>query len=309
MSLAKTFKALSEEPRLQILALLREHELSGAEIVAVLGMGQSRVSRHLAVLREAGLVEARRDGSWVYFKAATPPDAAVAGALEAIAGDLDGGLDDRIRGRVEAVLLKRRSSVSRFFDEKASEWDRLRGESSDELSVLRLLAPLLPRGLRVADLGTGTGALLPHLVRRAAEVVGIDSSAAMLEAARARLLEAGIRGVRLVRAELEALPLRSGSLDASLCHMVLHYAAEPEAVVTEMARVVRSGGLVAVADLARHEHEELRETLAHQRLGFAREELEGWFEKAGAPLVSFEAGMLGLGDASLQTVYACGRKK
>jgi ArsR family transcriptional regulator len=245
----------------------------------------------------------------VYFKAAAPPDAAVAGALEAVAGGLEAEIDQRIRARLEAALLKRRSSVSRFFDEKAGEWDRLRGGAPDELSVLKLLAPLLPQGLRIADLGTGTGALLPHLARRAAEVIGIDSSAAMLQAARARLLEAGIRGVRLVRADLEALPLRGGSVDVSLCHMVLHYTAEPEAVVAEMARVVRRGGLVAVADLAPHEHEEFRETLAHQRLGFAREELEGWLDKAGAPMTSYEAGTLELGDQSLQTVVACGRKK
>jgi ArsR family transcriptional regulator len=209
---------------------------------------------------------------------------------------------------VQAALLRRRSSVSRFFDEKASEWDQMRGEVSDELAVHKALAPLLPRGLRVGDLGTGTGALLPHLARHAAEVIGIDSSQAMLDAARARLLEAGVDGVRLLRAELEGLPLCGESLDVALCHMVLHYASEPEAVVAEMARVVRRGGLVVVADLARHEHEELRETLAHQRLGFERDELHAWLEKAGAPLVSWEAGVLGLGDRSLQTVYAIGRK-
>src|SRR5262245_41196992 len=106
MSLAKTFKALSEEPRLQILALLREHELSGAEIVSVLEMGQSRVSRHLAVLRDAGLVEARRDGSWVYFKASAAT-ADADRALTAVSGSPDAKLDERVQGRLQAALLKR----------------------------------------------------------------------------------------------------------------------------------------------------------------------------------------------------------
>jgi ubiquinone/menaquinone biosynthesis C-methylase UbiE/DNA-binding transcriptional ArsR family regulator len=310
LSLARIFKALSEEPRLQILALLREQELSGAEIVAILRMHQSRVSRHLGVLREAGLVESRRDGSWVYFKLASEPDEAVAEALPALAALLDSVLDEAVRARLQAAVLRRRDPVSRFFDEKAGEWDSLRGEVSDELGALKMLAPLLPRGLRLADLGCGTGALLPHLARSAELVLGIDSSAAMLAGARARLLEGpGCRGVRLLRAQLEALPLAAGRLDGVLCHMVLHYTSQPETVVAEMARVVRRGGLVAVADLAPHDHEELRESLAHQWLGFEREEVADWFEKAGIELARYEPGALRLGERGLPMFYACGIKK
>ena len=308
MSLARVFKALSEEPRLQILALLREQELSGAELMSALRISQSRVSRHLGVLREAGLVEARRDGSWVYFKAAAE-DAATAEALESVGGLLETVVDARIRARLQTALLKRRTSVRSFFAEKAAEWDQLRGDLSDELSVLKMLAPLLPVGLRVADLGTGTGALLPHLARYGARVFAIDSSAPMLAEARARMDERAAGQVVLLQAELEALPLANGGLDVSVCHMVLHYSAQPELIVNEMGRVVTDGGLLAIVDLAPHDHEELREKLAHQRLGFSREEIGDWFEKSGAELLSYELAPMRLGEQGLTVFYAIGRKK
>ncbi len=309
-SLAKLFKALSEETRLQILALLRDYELSGQEIMAILGMSQSRVSRHLGTLQKVALVEARRDGSWVYYRAPLQPANSVAKrAYDAVAVELESLLDGEVYSRLEAVLLSRRAQVSRFFDERAGQWDRLRGRQTDELSVLKSLAPLLPPELRVADLGTGTGALLPYLARHASVVFGIDSSPAMLSAARERLCHV-VRGrdVSLIRAELEALPLPSFYLDGAICHMVLHYLPHPLEALSEMARVLRKRGFLTIIDLATHENEEFRENLAHQRLGFSEGDIEHWFQKIGMLLVSYECGPVQLGDHRLTMFWARGRK-
>jgi len=285
--LQKLFKTLADPTRIRILAILAEAELAVHELMAVLGMTQSRVSRHLGILREAGLVRDRRDGTFVLYR------------LEPPAGDhwqttwelIRGGLDQdpaaiRDRSALAEVLDARTDRTGAFFESVGPEWDALRKVWADDLVRARAVSHLVPRGLRVLDLGTGTGVLALELARLGLQVVAVDESPRMLEAARTKLASAGVTGVELRHGDASALPFADDELDASFAHMVLQYLAAPAEAIAEMARVTRSGGRIVAVDFAHHDREWMREELGVLRLGFEAEEVAGWFADAG--LADFE---------------------
>jgi len=145
---------------------------------------------------------------------------------------------------------------------------------------VRAVTHLVPAGLRVADIGTGTGILAAELARLGLRVVAIDHSARMLEAAGAKLTAENVKGVELRQGEASALPLEDGAVDAAFAHMVLHYLPSPSDALREMARVVAPGGKVVIVDFVLHEHEWMRQELGVTWLGFAEQELRGWFDEA-----------------------------
>lgn len=274
------FRALADRTRLRIFALLRAMELSVGELAQVLGQSQPRVSRHVKILTDAGLADRRREGSWVFLglgdAAATAP----------LAAALDGwGIDHwqaADAARLAAVRADRAAAAARYFDAHAEEWDAIRSLHIAECEVETAMVNLLgdaPIG-RLVDIGTGTGRMIVLFGHGATSALGVDRSPQMLRLARARLAEAGL-DADLRQGDMIALPLADESADTVVLHQLLHFAQAPELAVAEAARLLGPGGRLLIADFAPHDREELREQGAHARLGFADEQITGWFADAG----------------------------
>lgn len=289
------FRAVGEESRLRILALLARGELTVSEITNILGQSQPRVSRHLKILADAGLVERHREGAWMFYRTAgrSKEDAslkAVLRAVEAMAAD-----GDRIIARDAERFVQSREAraaqAAAYFQENAREWSRIRRlhlpESDIEARIVEL-AGAEPADLFV-DLGTGTGRMLEIFADRYAEGVGYDLSHEMLAIARTNLERAGVDHAQVRHGDLFSVPLESQTADIVCVHQVLHYLAEPEAAVREAARLLKPGGRLIISDFAPHELEFLRDEHAHRRLGFSDEEVCNWCEAVGLRLARVEA--------------------
>jgi SAM-dependent methyltransferase len=281
-NLQKAFRILSDPTRVRILALLEREELAVQELMAVLGMAQSRVSRHLAILRESGLLRDRRDGTFVYYRFAAPEPGAWREVWEVVRREQasDAGTE-RDAAALASVLAARAARTRSWFDSVGAEWDALRKVFNDDALRARALSRLVPPGLVVCDVGTGTGVLALELARLGARVIGVDPSERMLEAARAKLAAAGAGDVDLRRGDAAALPLADASVDAAFAHMVLRYLPSPADALAEMARVVKPGGVVVAVDFVEHDREWMREELGVQWLGFPLDEVREWLERAG----------------------------
>ncbi|MET0527480.1 MAG: metalloregulator ArsR/SmtB family transcription factor [Microvirga sp.] len=276
-------RAAAEETRLRILALLAEGELSVSDLTDILGQSQPRISRHLKLLVEAGLVERHREGAWAFFRLT---DRGV--ALQIIRPTLDSLdrsdpqlLEDRTR--LEGVRAQRSQVAQAYFSRLAPEWDRIRSlhapEAVVEAAALDVLGSKPIRNL--VDLGTGTGRMLQLLAPRAARTVGLDASHAMLSVARSNLEKAGLRGIELRQGDIYAPPFTRDTFDLVIIHQVLHYLDDPARAIREAARLVAPGGRILVVDFAPHKLEFLREAQAHRRLGFAPSQVAGWLDEAG----------------------------
>ncbi len=283
LPLADRFQALADPTRLRVVALLRLMELSVGELAQVLGQSQPRVSRHLKILADAGVLERRKEGSWVFL---------TLGEGERIAPMFD--LIDRWAdpatmrlfaadaARTETIRAERAEAANRYFASHAEVWDQIRSLHVAESEVERAIDDTLgrrPLG-RLVDVGTGTGRMIELFGPRASETIGIDRSSEMLRLARVKLEAAGVQP-SLRQGDMYALPLADCAADSVIIHQVLHYAHSPAAAIAEAARVLAPGGTLLVVDFAAHEREELRATDAHIRLGFEDKAMAGWFASAG----------------------------
>ncbi|PIU05117.1 MULTISPECIES: metalloregulator ArsR/SmtB family transcription factor [Methylobacterium] len=274
-------RAAAEETRLRILALLSDGELSVSDLTDILGQSQPRISRHLKLLVEAGLIERHREGAWAFFRLRD----AGTGLCESLLGRLDTALPplSEDRARLAAVRTQRADAAQSFFARIAPKWDSLRSLHVPEATVeAAVLAALGGRPIgNLVDLGTGTGRMLGFLAPRAVRATGLDSSHAMLSVARANLERAGLSRVELRQGDIHAPPLPSGTFDLVVVHQVLHYLDDPARALREAARLVAPGGRLLVVDFAPHDLEVLREEQAHRRLGFAPDQITGWLTEAG----------------------------
>ena len=287
--LQKIFRTLSDPTRVRALALLEQQELAVQELMDVLGMAQSRVSRHLAILREAGLLEDRREGTYVFYRFAAPAQGPWHEAWELVRRQLrDDPMHLGDRAALDQVLRARATRTRSFFDAVGPEWDALRKVFNDDALRARAVSHLIPAGLTAADVGTGTGILALELARLGCRVIAIDHSPRMLEAAAAKLAADGVTGVELRQGEAGALPLPDAAVQAAFAHMVLHYLPSPGDALREMARVVAPGGSVVVVDFVRHQHEWMRQELGVAWLGFDAAEITGWFRDAGLGELRYE---------------------
>ncbi len=277
------FKALADETRLRLVRVLSRHELSVGEITAVLDMGQSRVSRHLAILVGCGLLSSRREGAWTFYSAVTAgPAAAFLGCL---APFLDAAGHDADLAAVDAVLRERRLETRRFFNDIASDWAALRREVLGDLDPAALVREVMPdRMAAAADLGCGPGDLLPVLAERASAVIGVDSSPSMLALAERRTanLPASVR-----MGELEHLPMADGEAAFAVICLTLHHLPDPAAALAEARRVLAPDGRLVVIDFAPHEDEAMRRRFGDRWLGFSREKLVEWLHRAGFDLADW----------------------
>lgn len=278
--LLDVLKALADVSRLRLVAILLRGEFTVQELTAILEMGQSRVSRHLKILTEVGVLSVKRQGTWSYYRVSneSPFFFAIRSALEQELGTLPEREKD-LRNTASALEARRQRSRL-FFDQHARQWDSLARTLLPVPDYRDKLLALIPSGVQVVEIGLGTGGLLPGLTEKGCAVIGVDHSPAMLDEARRRLIESGIEGVDLRLGEMNHLPLPDHSVDCAILNMVLHHAADPSSVLGEIRRILVSGGALLLADLARHERELAREQLADQWLGFEEEELRDWLKEA-----------------------------
>nr|WP_279343361.1 metalloregulator ArsR/SmtB family transcription factor [Fundidesulfovibrio terrae] len=280
------FKALADETRLRLLRLLTRFELNVGEIVGVLNMGQSRISRHLRILVESGLLEARRDGLWVFY-AARKTD-----FLASIAPHITGCGPDEDLVAARAALDARNSETRRFFNAIAPDWQAMRREVLGDLDLDALILERLPDCEIAVDLGCGPGELLSALSAKARGLIGVDASPAMLDLARRKVK---LAGASLRVGELEHLPLADSEAQTAVLSLALHHLSDPLAALREARRVVAPGGTLVVVDYLKHANELMRERFGDRWLGFEAKEMSGWLDQAGFILDTVETTPVKLG--------------
>jgi len=277
-------RAAGEPSRLRILALLAREELAVLELCRILDQSQPRVSRHLKLLAEAGLVERFPDGAWVFYRLAGDGGEArrlVDATLAAI--DLNDPVRHRDAERLQTVRAERADEAGAYFERNAARWDEIRSLYVSEADVEAAILAAAGTGpfRRLVDLGSGTGRMLTLLGPHAEAAVGLDLSQQMLNLARSHVSEAGLARCELRHGDIFATRLPGEYADLVVVHQVLHYLADPAAAVREAARIVAPGGKLLIADFAPHKLEFLREQHQHRRLGFAEPEMVRWLSEAG----------------------------
>lgn len=305
-------RAAAEPTRLRVLAILAENELTVSELTQILGQSQPRVSRHLKVLCNAGLLERFREGAWAFYRLADNGEAATVAQslLPLIPGD-DAAVASDLR-RVETVRQLREQAAARHFREMAPHWHRVRSlylpESAVESAMLEAIGddPID----ELVDIGTGTGRILEVFASRINRGTGIDLSHAMLGVARAALARSGIRHCQVRHGDLYNLPIAAEAVDVVTIHQVLHYLEYPRNGVAEAARVLRPGGRLLIVDFAPHDLEFLRTDHAHRRLGLADETVSGWCRDAGLEVkpAAHLAGDRGAGQTLTVSLWLADKK-
>jgi ubiquinone/menaquinone biosynthesis C-methylase UbiE len=276
-------RAVAEPTRLRLLVLCSRGELTVSELAQILGQSQPRVSRHLKLLCEAGLLDRFREGSWVFYRVSAGSTAsALAGHLVAACNEAEPPVALDLQ-RLTAIKRQRAERAAAYFSENAPHWDRIRSLYIDEREVEAVLVEIIARAAPrdLLDIGTGTGRMIEVLAPRVGQALGIDQSREMLAVARVNLERAGASNGMVRLGDMYQLPLPDASFDAVIIHQVLHYADRPAAAIAEAARVLRPGGLLVVVDFAPHVLEYLRDEHAHRRLGFADGEVAEWCREAG----------------------------
>lgn len=276
------FKALADETRLRLLNVLCRHELNVNELVLILEMGQSRISRHLKILSSSGLLTSRREGLWVFYSA--PHEGKSRAFIDAILPFIE--KDAALKADLDmavGMIEERVHRTRQFFNSIAEDWDKLSREVLGSFDLPRAVARHMPACAVAADLGCGTGNVLQAMLAKAQNVIGVDGSARMLELARRRFAAEGDR-ISLRIGELSHLPLRDGEADFVSLNMVLHHVPTPGEVLREIRRVLAPGGLLVLTDFNRHEDERMRQEYGDHWLGFDLDTLRAHVTRAGFSL-------------------------
>jgi ArsR family transcriptional regulator len=287
VAILEHMSALADSTRCRMLLLLEKHELTVSELCAVLQMPQSSVSRHLKTLADDDWVAWRRDGTSRFYSMVVEdldPGARRLWPLirEQVSATSAAGQDDR---RLRGILTRRRAKSQEFFASAAGGWDHLRSELFGDTFFLWAVLGLIEPDLVVGDLGCGTGQLTETVAPYVKQVIAVDSSPDMLDAARQRL--GGASNVDLRNGDLESLPIEAGELDAAMLSLVLHYSPSPARALAEVARALRPGGRVLVVDMLPHERQEYQQQMGHVWLGFADKQMTRFLEGAGFGHIRF----------------------
>jgi ArsR family transcriptional regulator len=284
--LLKALKAVAEPTRIRLLAILADGECNVTELTSILSQSQPRVSRHLKLLVDAGLVDRHKEGNWVLFRLARGD----------LAGDilrhvsLTDPLIARDRERLAAIKAKRREAAEAYFSKVASSWSAVRSLHIDEQAVEAALAALVGSApvRRLVDLGTGTGRMLELFAPNAQDAVGIDANREMLSLARVAIERKGLANAQVRLADVTDLPLPDHASDLVIVHQVLHFLDNPFEAISEAHRVLAPLGRLVVVDLGPHEREFLREEHAHRRLGIGHDTMQRWLDRAGLELLKHQ---------------------
>ena len=275
-------RAVAEESRLRILSVMRHGELTVTDLTEILGQSQPRVSRHLRLLVDAGLVTKHREGPWVFFRLVDEGALHLLLTVSIDAIDTTDAVFAADLARLGVVRARRADVAREYFEQIAPIWDEERSlhaaADTVEAAILDVVGDP-PLG-RMLDVGTGTGRMLQLLADRSDRAVGLDTSHSMLSVARANLERIGAHGWELRQGDVHSPPLDPASFDLVVIHQVLHYLDDPGRALAEAAKLVAPGGRLLVVDFAPHRHDFLR-AAAHRRLGFTHGQLRDWFDQAG----------------------------
>lgn len=288
-------RAAAEPSRIRLLAILSHSELTVSELTQVMGQSQPRVSRHLKLLTDAGLIDRFREGSWVFYRLADPvrvadPDrrrlAELASTLVDFVPENDTAFVRDLE-RLDDVRATRATAAAAYFKANAANWNRIRALHLPDQDVEHAMLELLGPGDfdQLVDIGTGTGRVLELFGPRIERGVGIDLNLDMLTLARAALDEAGLSHCQVRQGDLFALPFEAESCDLVTVHQVLHYLDDPASAVREAARILAPGGRLLIVDFAPHELEFLRSEHQHRRLGFECDEIAAWAAGSGLEII------------------------
>lgn len=277
-------RAAGEPTRLRILATLASGELAVSELTQVLLQSQPRISRHLKLLADAGLVRRHPEGSWVFYRLED------SGELSQMLTQLLATLpsDDHVlvrdKERLVQVRAERAARAQQYFATNATGWDELRARHIPETQVEAAMADALSAGMDdklLVDLGTGTGRMLEVFAGRADKAIGFDISPDMLTIARDKIDRAGLNNCQVRQGDCANVPLADGEAGLVLMHQVLHFLDDPQAALAEAERITAPGGQILIVDFLPHELEFLRDDHAHRRLGFADSDMENWLNRLG----------------------------
>jgi ubiquinone/menaquinone biosynthesis C-methylase UbiE/DNA-binding transcriptional ArsR family regulator len=289
--IVEALRAAGEPTRLRILTLLAREELAVMELCQILTQSQPRVSRHLKLLAEAGLIERFPDGAWVFYRLAAsgPWRALVDQILDLVTGDDHDYARDA--ERLQEVRRTRADAAGAYFTQNAARWDQIRSLYVSEAAVESAILKAAGEGpfRQMVDLGSGTGRMLTLLGPKSQSALGLDLSQQMLNIARTNVAGAGVKRCELRHGDIFNTNLADHFADLVVVHQVLHYLSDPAAAVTESARLVAPGGRLVIVDFAPHKLEFLREEHAHRRLGFQDDEIERWLLKTGLSKVRITA--------------------
>jgi ubiquinone/menaquinone biosynthesis C-methylase UbiE len=280
-------RAIAESTRVRLLFILSHGEFNVSELTQILGQSQPRVSRHLKLMVEAGMVSRHKEGNWVLFRLR---EEGLGGALSRAIVDMLPAHDEalvRDLARLDAVKRQRAEVAAEYFRANAENWEKLRSLHVHEEDVEHAMQAIVgQQGIKtLIDLGTGTGRILAMLSPSAEQAYGIDSSREMLAIARANIERSGLRHAQVRQADIYALPFANATADLVTIHQVLHFLDDPARALTEARRVLKPDGRLLIVDFAPHELEALRAEHAHRRLGISGEQMMGWLARAGLSLI------------------------
>ena len=283
-------RAAGEETRLRILVLLTYGELSVSELTDILGQSQPRISRHLKLLMEAGIVERLREGAWAFFRIADRHPVLKLMKEMLVSLNQEDPVLKRDKERFNSVRQQSVQAAQEYFSKLAPDWDKLRSLQISEVIVEKTILEMIKDYpvFNFVDLGTGTGKMIQLLAPYATHLAGLDSNHAMLGVARSNLHQAGINHADLRQADIYAPPFSSNSFNLAMLHQVLHYLDDPARAIKEAARLLVPSGLLMIIDFAPHELEFLRNKQNHRRLGFTHEQITSWMNEAGLDCIAIK---------------------
>lgn len=274
-------RAIAEPTRLRIIALLRHGECSVSDLCEILGQSQPRISRHLRLLGESGLITRHREGTWAFHRLTVDPS--LTPIIDASIPDDEDAVPRSDLERLGEVRVRRAAAAHDHFAAIAPLWDTERSLLVDDEIIEARLLDIIgdDEAGTVVDVGTGTGRMLVLLADRAQRLIGLDTNHSMLSVARANLDRAGIHHAELHHGDLHNPPTGLPGGDLVIVHQVLHHLDDPDRALTHIARLVSPGGRVVIVDLAPHSDETMRTHHAHRRLGFSNEQIDAWLAEAG----------------------------
>jgi ubiquinone/menaquinone biosynthesis C-methylase UbiE/biotin operon repressor len=302
-------KLLADPTRLRLLLLLEQEELSVAELQAILGMGQSRISSHLAQLKRAGVVSDRRAGKNVYYGASANGQDSRRGQVVELTRILARELPETARDRtaLKLVLRKRQDKAREYFDELAGKFGRSYVPGRSWQALAHALIPLIPPGV-IVDLGAGEGTLSQLLAKNARKVIAIDNSPKMVEFGSNLARKHGFKNLEYRLGDIEDPPVAKNSVDLAILSQALHHAIHPERAIAAAHRMLKRGGRLIILDLLSHRFDRARELYADHWLGFSEVQLHQWVEKAGFREIEVNVVSRENQTPRFQTVFATGLK-